>query len=82
MPASFYKKLRKAGSIEDLRLKIWRAVEAAERVLENAMETPEDTDRCARAIHASIQAQSAYAKVIIADDQERRIKALEDAHSA
>lgn len=82
MPASFYKRSRKPGTIEQLRVKIWRAVEAAEKVLEKAMTTPEDTDRCARAIHASIQAQSAYAKVIIADDQEKRIRALEDAASS
>jgi len=78
MPASFYKKTRKAGTLDDLKQKIWRAVESAEKVLERAMETPEDTDRCARAIHAAIQAQSAYAKIIIADDHERRLKALEE----
>jgi len=78
MPARFYKAIKNPGSIEDLKVKIWRAVCAAEEVLK-AADCAEET---IRAVHALIQAGREYAKILVNSELEERLKAIEAAINA
>ncbi len=61
-----------AGSIDDLRVRLWESVEAASDALEDA-----DVNVRLRACHAMTQAAGAYAKLVEACEFEARLAAVE-----
>lgn len=79
MAHSYYHKTRKPGTLDDLRVKVWRAVNSAEQMLESAMETVEDTERLARALHAAVSVYREYRTLLVDSDLEERLKAIEEA---
>lgn len=72
---------RKAGSLEEARRLLWRALERAGKLLE--VEDPEtgqpDNALALKAIHAISQGAGAYAKVCEVADLAQRIEAIEKA---
>ena len=70
------KKPTKPGSLKDVRLKVWRALAEAERVMYKSSEG-EDYDRVLRAVHALSQASMTYAKLFEMQELTERIEALE-----
>ena len=68
------KRIRKSGDIKKLRLKMWRMVVKAEKL---ALDDDTKTNELIRAIHAMVQASSAYLKIVEMDDIESRITQLE-----
>lgn len=78
------RKRKKAGSMEEVRRLLWRALTRAADLLE--VEDPEtgqpDNALALKAIHAISQGASAYAKIVEVGELEARIKALEDAGPA
>lgn len=79
MAHSHYHRLRKPGTLEDLRVKLWRAVDAAEQMVERAMETPGETERVARALHAAAAVYREYRTLLVDSELEARLEAIEDA---
>ncbi len=75
------KRRRKAGSLEEARRLLWRALERAGELLE--VEDPEtgqpDNLLALKAIHAISQGAGAYAKVCEVADLAARIEAIEAA---
>lgn len=71
------KRLRKAGSVEDARLVLWRAVTAAENALYAAAETG-DVDGVLRSVHAVAQSAATYGKLTETANLERRVAELEE----
>ena len=70
------KKARKAGNLSAVRLKLWRAICAAESTMYRAVEL-EDMPNIIRCIHALTQSASAYSKLIEAEELCERISKLE-----
>lgn len=68
------KKARRAGTVEDVRLKLWNALLRAEDVLMDA----DDTATVLRAVHAMTQGAAAYARIVDAGELEARLAALEE----
>ena len=64
-----------AGTVADLQLKLWRAMSAADDVLDDRAA---DAALKLRALHALTQASSAYLKVLEVGELEARMAALED----
>lgn len=75
------KRSRRPGSVADAMLIQWRALQAAEAVLFHAAGAG-DVAAVLRAVHASTQAATAYAKLVETVDLEARIAALEAAEEA
>lgn len=75
------KRRRRAGSLEEARRLLWRALERAGELLE--VEDPEtgqpDNALALKAIHAISQGAGAYAKVCEVSDLAARIEAIEAA---
>lgn len=69
------KRLQRAGSVEDVRLRLWEAIEAASDLVADGEK--EDALRL-RAVHAITQASTAYAKLTEAVEFEARLKTLEE----
>jgi hypothetical protein len=67
------RKVRKPGNLQDLQRKLWRALCAAEAVLD-ASEDPELT---LKAVHAVSQCAGQYAKLLEIGELEARVQALE-----
>ena len=70
------RKPTKPGELKDVRLKLWRAIVAAERAMYRA-EEKEDNDRVLRAVHALSQASGQYGRLIEAGELNERIEKLE-----
>lgn len=75
MAARFYRASRSSGSIEELKVKVWRALCTAEEVLKKA----ERSDDAIRAVHAVIQAGTAYGKILKDAELAERLASLEEA---
>lgn len=69
------KKIQRAGGIDDLRDKVWEALEAASDIVSDI--TMEAALRL-RAVHAVTQAATSYTKVLDATEFEARLQALEE----
>lgn len=74
MPASFYRKVRTALTIEDVAIKLTRVVEGIEDVLSKA----NTTEEFIRAAHAQIAACRELARVLVDSELEKRLEALEE----
>ena len=74
MSYRFYKGARKAGNMEELRIKLWRAVMSAESILKKA----ETHEQATKAIYAVVAACGAYNKIMQTVEFEERIKQLEE----
>lgn len=72
--ARMARRARKAGSIADVRRKMWQAIICAEAVLFN---DGSDAATLLRAVHAITQASTAYARIIETGELEARLAALE-----
>lgn len=68
--------IKNAGSLDDARLVLWRAIRKAERALDRADES-EDNDGVLRAVHAISQATASYRNLVETTDLEKRLQALE-----
>lgn len=66
------RKRRKAGDLQDVRARLWQALEAAAGLLGNA-----DPQITLRAVHATSQAAAAYVKIIETGELQARLEALE-----
>ena len=75
------RKARKPGTISGLKIKMWRAVVAAEEAMYAALEI-DDFDRAVRANTALTQAGAQYYKILEASDVEKRLQMLEKLHAA
>ena len=75
------RKARKPGTITGLKVKMWRAVVAAEEAMYAALEM-EDFDRAIRANTALTQAGAQNYKILEASDVEKRLKLLENLRAA
>ena len=75
------RKARKPGTIKGLKVKMWRAVVAAEEVMYTALEV-DDFDRAIRANTALTQAGAQYYKILEASDVEKRLQLLETLRAA
>lgn len=75
------KRRRTAGSIDDARRVLWRAMQAAETILDDA-EDSRDAPTVLKAVHALTQATAAYARVVEAGELEARLAELEAAVAA
>jgi len=69
-----YNRLRKAGTLEDARLKLWNALEHSEAIMLN---DASDNQTTLKAIHATVQAVGAYSKLYEVTELEDRLKKLE-----
>lgn len=69
------KRIRNAGDIDKLKIKVWRMVLRAEKM---ALDENSDDKIALRSIHACIQAGAVYMKILEATDLEERIKRLEE----
>lgn len=65
----------RAGTVEDLRLKVWRALDAADGVLGDAKSDPVLK---LRALHALTQASSAYLKLVEVSELDARMRRIEE----
>ena len=70
------KRIRKPGTIQDLRKRLWQAVNEAERILLTA---DNDSDKL-KAVYALATVAGAYLKVVESAELENRIKQLEKIH--
>ena len=75
------RKARKPGTIKGLKIKMWRAVVAAEEAMYAALEV-DDFDRAVRANTALTQAGAQYYKILEASGVEKRLQTLEKLRSA
>ncbi len=84
-PKAAKKRRRRAGSMEEVRRLLWRALSRAEDLLDAQKIDPEtgeslpDDGLALKAIHAISQGAGAYAKVTEVTDLAARIEALEAA---
>ena len=69
------KKAEAAGTVDDLRLKLWKALAADDDVLADAKAEP---TLKLKALHALTQASGAYLKIIEVGELEARMKAIEE----
>ena len=67
------RQIRKPGDLEDLKKKLWRALCAAEAVLDEA----EEPELALKAVHAVSQTAGQYAKLFEIGEVEARLAALE-----
>ncbi len=70
-----------AGTLDEMRGKLWAAVLAAARAVERA-EAGESNDGVLRGVHAITQASGAYARIVEAGELEARLAELEKAVAA
>ena len=70
------KKRLKAGTIEEARLMLWRALQRVEQRIEE-QEEPVSLNDSLRVLHALSQAVGAYVKVVDMGELEARIQSLE-----
>ncbi|MPY67810.1 hypothetical protein F8S09_14150 [Deinococcus sp. SDU3-2] len=70
------RKRRKAGTVEEARRILWRALERAGALADAEEQTPGDT---LRVLHAVSQGVAAYVRVCEVADLEARLEALERA---
>ena len=70
------RKPTKPGELKDVRLKVWRALVEAERLMYKAA-AKDDHDRVLRSVHALSQASMTYAKLFEMQELTERIEALE-----
>ena len=70
------RRIRKVGSLEDARRKLWQAVTCAEDVL---LDDESDNVTALKAVHAITQATTAYAKLVEVGELEARLAELEAA---
>lgn len=73
------RRLRKAGTLDDARLTLWRAIKAAEAIM---YREGQDEDRILKCVHALNQAASGYAKLLEVGELEARIEEVEAAMKA
>lgn len=76
-PKTAKRRRRKAGSIEDAKRLLWRALERAGELLDSEDLSPDQT---LKALHAISQGAGAYSKVLEVSDFAARLEALEKAH--
>lgn len=69
------KRIRKAGTLEKLKKKLWQAITTAEEVL---LDEESSASQKLRAVHAITQASNVYAKLFEASELERRLEKLEE----
>ncbi len=67
------RQIRKPGSLQTLRKKMWRAVLNAEDILTSPDVSP---DQQLRAVHALVQAGGAYGKLLEATDMQEQLDTL------
>ncbi len=67
------RQIRKPGSLQTLKKKMWRAVLNAEDILTSAHVSP---DQQLRAVHALIQAGGAYLKLLETTDLQEQLDLL------
>ncbi len=72
------RKRRSSGSLNGATLRLWRAIEAAEACLMDSAELG-DQAGVLRAVHATTQAASAYARLLEVGELEGRLSELEAA---
>ncbi|MGB3542038.1 hypothetical protein, partial [Rubrivirga sp.] len=80
--ARLHKRNRRAtGDLEGARKRLWRALEMAEACM---MDAAAESDRTGvlKAVHATTQAASAFAKIVEVGELEGRLLALETALDA
>jgi len=73
------KKARRAGTVDDVRLKLWNALLRVENVL---YDDDSDASTVLKATHAMTQAASAYARIVEAGELEARLSELEAAFAS
>ena len=73
------KKARRAGTVDEVRLKLWNALLSVENVL---YDDDTDTLTVLKAAHAMTQAASAYARIVEAGELEARLSELESAFAS
>ncbi|SEJ70170.1 hypothetical protein SAMN04488058_1157 [Deinococcus reticulitermitis] len=73
------KKRRKAGTVEEARRILWRALERAGALADAEEQTPGDT---LRVLHAVSQGVAAYVRVCEVAELEKRLASLESAVAA
>ena len=73
-PPRRLKRTRTTGDLEKLKKKVWQSISAAEEIL-----LDEHTDNATRlrAIHALIQASTAYTRLVEFDESAQRVAELE-----
>ena len=69
-----HSRMRKIGTLADMRKELWRAVLCAKDVMLDASEDPATT---LKAVHAITSAATAYAKLVEVDELEARITEIE-----
>ena len=70
-----YNRIKKAGTLEDARLKLWNALEHSESIM---LSDSTDDATTLKAIHATVQAVGAYAKLYELTELEQREELLEE----
>ena len=68
------KRVRKAGDLEKLKKKVWQTISSAEEIL---LDPDSDSATRLRAIHALVQASTAYTRLIDFTEHADRIAAYE-----
>lgn len=68
------RKRAQAGDLEQLRAKLWNAIEKAEQFLDS-----EEATTVFRAVNAIAQAAAPYLKTLEVGEHEERLKAIEEA---
>ena len=68
------RKWRKPGELDDLKMRVWRAVRAAERVMYDERSTRSEVLKAATTMQQSART---YVSILEADDLLERIEALE-----
>lgn len=69
-----YKRIRKTGSIQDLKRRIWQGINECERII---LEEDHTDSQKIQAVHALNSSAKAYLKIIEVSELESRITALE-----
>lgn len=78
MAYTYYNRLRRPGTMEELKLRVWRAVVVAEDTLARARETPDDVERVTRALNTAINVYREYRALLMDGEIEERLAALEE----
>ncbi len=68
------RRVRKIGSLQDARRKLWQAITSAEEVL---LDDQSDNQTVLKAVHAITSASTAYAKLVEIGEFEKRLEAVE-----
>lgn len=78
MAYNYYNRLRKPGTLEDLKIRVWRAVVVAEDTLARARKSPDDTERVAKALNTAVNVYREYRALLMDNDIEERLANLEE----